>query len=287
MSENGNLNITGYAKCCNTLNKSLQKHGYSLTVLTNKPQDIAKYHFDLKTEEVAFGLSVPADIKFFSAHYKIDVFKHLANITESYSVLLDSDVLCINDIPRNLLNIIAINMPTYYDITDQVYPAYGRKKIIDDKSLIMGESSIGMWAGGEFLGGDNCFWGDLYGNCMHYWENYQKHYKMLHHQGDEMLTSCAIENYIRNNKGIVNVGTVGGISRFWNARTLHIGKPIEALYDNFLLHLPADKNFLAEYTYVDNETFRKDYGKHLAGKKKKKTLYRRAVSKIKRMFKKR
>jgi hypothetical protein len=70
---------------------------------------------------------------------------------------LDNDVICINNIPENFERIISQNIPVYYDITDQVYPAYGRLKIINDKSLIIESKSIGNWCGGEFIGGKSVF----------------------------------------------------------------------------------------------------------------------------------
>jgi hypothetical protein len=284
VSENGNANIKNYVCCCNTLNRSLQKHGYYLTVLTNRPEEILKYNYDIKVEEVTFTLSVPDDVRFYSAHYKIDVFSYLSKFAEGYSILLDNDIICINEIPENFERIISRNIPVYYDITDQVYPAYGRIKIINGKQLIMEDDSIGNWAGGEFIGGDKIFWNDLYNDCIGFWENYQRNYKKLHHQGDEMLISCAIEKRMKENKCIFNIGTVGGVSRFWSVKTLHIGKPIEALYDNFLLHLPADKGFLSNYSYVDNDGFRKDYGKYL--KYGKSRLSKQIIVKIKKIVKK-
>lgn len=179
--------------------------------------------------------------------------------------------------PENFVNIVSENIPIYYDITDQVYPAYGRERIIKDKSLIMEYESIGNWAGGELIGGDKFFWNSLYYNCMKFWRNYQKNYKTLHHQGDEMLIACAIENYLKSNKCIFNIGTVGGISRFWSIKTLHTGKPVEAVYDNFLLHLPADKEFLSSYEFINNNKFRKDYNRYLKNRLLKKLLKRVTV----------
>jgi hypothetical protein len=267
ISENGGANLECYVNCCNTLNNSLLKHGHYLTVLTNKPEEISKYNHEVKLKKIAFHLDVPADIRFYSAHYKIDAFKYLSNNNEDeYSVLLDNDIICINNMPENFKNIIGSDIPMCYDITDQVYPAYGRMKIIQDKSLIMGIESIGNWAGGEFIGGSKTFWAELYNRCMGYWENYKQYYKNVHHQSDEMLVSCAIEKFIRDKESIINIGSIGGVSRFWSIKTLHIGKPIEALYDNFLLHLPADKRFLSNYQYIDTVQFINDYKKFLKSK---------------------
>lgn len=64
-----------------------------------------------------------------------------------------------------------------------------------------------------------------------------------------------------------------------SVKTLHIGKPIEALYDNFILHLPTDKRFLSNYKYVDNDGFKKGYAKYI--KNRKNSRLKRLLMKIK------
>lgn len=262
-SENGNANILDYIKCCRTLHNSLARFGYHLTILTNHPDRILQYDSTLSVRKINTELALPEDIRFYAAHYKIDAFKYFSTLDNEYSVLLDSDIVCINDIPQNFKNIIEKNIPVYYDISDQSYPAYGRQKVIDDKTLIMSSVSIGNWAGGELIGGDRFFWKNLYELSMKYFEPYIKNYKQLHHQGDEALVSCAIEYLQTNNTKILNIGTLGIISRYWSVKTLHVGRPLQALYDNFLLHLPADKVFLANYHFKNENAFIKDYQLYL------------------------
>ncbi len=191
-------------------------------------------------------------------------------------------MVCINKIPENLIGIIKQKIPTYYDITEACYPAYGRMKIISDKTLVMGIDSIGNWAGGEFLGGDRKFFNKIYEYCIKYWEKYLINFTNLHHQGDEMLISCAIEQYVLDGHPIFNAGSFGGIGRYWSVQTLHIGKPFDAYLDNFLLHIPADKEYLAKYNKkVD---FIEDYKKYL--KQKNKGKRKEIIKKIKRYIKK-
>jgi hypothetical protein len=282
MAENGSVTIFGYINCCKILSDSLKKFGWNLIVLSNEPDIITEQEPCLTVCNVNFELDIPENIKFFSAHHKIDVFRHLSLYGDTYSILLDSDVVCINSMPENMGLIIKNGMPMYYDITDQCYPAYGRRKIMDDKTAVMGFESIGNWAGGEFIGGSNQFFAGIYQCCISYWNTYIAKTGLLHHQGDEMLTSCSIEKYFLEGNRIFNVGSIGGIGRYWSIKTLHIGKPFEALLDNFLLHLPADKDFLAKYKYNDGNNFLKDYQRYKENKNKKKIieLIKRCIKKI-------
>jgi len=195
-AENGFVTIPGYINCCKVLHNSLKKIGFNLVILTNQPDVIIKQESGLNIEHVNFKSNIPENIKFFSAHHKIEVFNYLSLYGDEYSILLDSDVVCVNNIPENMEKIIQEKIPVYYDVTDQVYPAYGRIKVIEDKSLIMGKKSLGNWAGGELIGGSRVFFEAIYNNCMNYWDKYFNNINKLHHQGDEMLTSCAIEKYI-------------------------------------------------------------------------------------------
>lgn len=285
MAENDFLTISGYISCCKTLNESLKKIGHKLTVLTNDPDIINKQEPDLCVKKVDFELIIPQNIKFYSAHHKIDIFKYLSLYGNNYSILLDNDVICINNIPENIIKMVNKNIPIYYDVTDQCYPAYGRSRIINDKTLVMDSESIGNWAGGEFIGGDKLFFEKIYEYCINYLSNYLSNLSKLHHQGDEMLVSCAIEKYFLNGNPIINIGTMGIIGRYWSVKTLHIGKPFEALLDNMFLHLPADKKYLSKYE--ENNDFTTVYKKYLKNKDNKdsiktKNIYERIKKYIKR-----
>ena len=269
-SESHSLSINGisgkfeqqmsiFIRCCENLNKSLIYFtNIELIVLTNNKAYIENISKELNCLEIVFDLEVPKDIKFFAAHYKIDVFNFFANLSgQEYSILLDCDVLCVNKLPINLINCIKNNIPVYYDITEQVYPAYRRETIIGDKEVLMpNKLSIGLWAGGEFIGGDKSFFKLLYDEIGLIKEKYIDNYKSLHHQGDEALVSSAIEK-IMQTKQICNVGLFGGIGRYWSVQTLHVQNPWKSYVNNFLLHLPADKKFIATMNSVDSQLIKR------------------------------
>jgi len=283
--ENQSLSINGvtgsfdtqmeiFIKCCDALNNSLRFFaGQELIVLTNNKAYIENISKQFKCIELNFGFKVPKDITFFAAHYKIDVYKYFSELSDSeYSILIDSDVLCINKMPLNLINCIKNNIPTYYDITDQVYPAYTRELIIKDKEFIMSaESSLGLWAGGEFIGGDNSFFKSLYYEIGLVQDTYIDNYKQFHHIGMEPIVSVAIEK-IMQSKFICNVGLFGGIGRYWSRKPRHVQNPWKSYVDKFLIHLPSDKKFIASMTTIDENLVIKyeDFLKRKADLAKKK-----------------
>jgi hypothetical protein len=286
MAENGNVNYLGYINCCSILSKSLERFGHQLIVITNEPDIILSNCSSLNVERAFFGLDIPEGIRFFGAHHKIDVFKHLSLYGSEYSILLDSDVVCINRMPENIRNIIAQKIPMYLGTSDRAYTTNGTKKVVEDKAKLMGKLSFGIWAGGEFLGGDKQFFHNIYSYCIKYWDRYVYYHGELFHNGDEMLTSCAIEDYFITNNKIFDVGTVNCIYRSHSIPTVYIERPFDVILDNFLLHLPADKEYLAKYTYSYN--FINEYKKYVKIKNRKKikiiVFIKRCVKKILKIF---
>ncbi|HYM92703.1 MAG TPA: hypothetical protein VET23_01075, partial [Chitinophagaceae bacterium] len=193
--------IITFIRCAENLHRSLKFFADSeLFVLTNNSSFIRQKSRILNCIEIPFHFDIPQGIKFFAAFHKIDAFKWFyENRSSEYSLLLDTDILCINPIPQNLKNCIVNNIPVYYDITNQVFPAYGRKVIISDKNKIMNiHSSIGLWAGGEFLGGPGAFFKQMYNNIQQMSKVYFSSYKNYHHEGNETLFSSGIEFLLRN-----------------------------------------------------------------------------------------
>lgn len=235
-----------YLGCCETLSRSLAHYtGHKLTVLTNDRACVEENSKELACVELPFE-PVPVGIKFFASMQRLSLFKYFAQCP-GYSFLIESDSLCINDIPLNLTRCVENNIPTYYDITDQVYPAYGREKILLDKERLLGGPSVGMWAGGDLIGGDGAFFQELYDEIAQIKDAYWSDYDSYFHQGDEMLVSVALEKIMRR-RYVCDVGSFGGIRRYWSNPTLHVQRPTKAYLDCFLVHLPADKPLLASYS---------------------------------------
>jgi hypothetical protein len=232
------------------LSNSLRQQGVEFTLLTNK-KDIADkvctYEGKiLQIKEIDFLTKIPSGTKFYSAHFKLDVFRYLSSISHEYAAFCDLDMVCINAVPACLVNNISSGIPMYYDISDQVIPAYGHDVIMRDMESIHNLKSEGRWAGGEFISGTPEFFVALSAEISSIFDNYIQVIDKLHHVGDEAIVSAALEILRRKGIYIADAGTLGVVGRFWNCSTLHPQKPFDYFKKCFLLHLPADKIFLAK-----------------------------------------
>lgn len=270
--------INLYLSCAIQLHHSLRKEGIEVAIITNNKSFIERLNrrnYQIEIIELNFELKVPSGIKFYSAHFKLELFNYLSSLDDNYVGIVDSDVICVNPIPSSLKQLIEHQVPLYYDITEHRAYAYGIDRLIEDKEKVSCIKSCGLWAGGEFITGSPIFFGRLYTEISRLQESYFKHFSILHHQGDEMITSIAIENMIMHqHETIINAGSLLIIGRYWSPKTLHIQNSIDAFSKHFLLHFPADKKFLAnlELEELQGAAFFKKYKKYLAMNSYKKYL---------------
>lgn len=245
--------VSVYVNNATVFSKSLYLKGIEFSLLTNNKLLVEKCApatsdgFSLEIIEIPFITKVPSGIRFFSAHYKIDAFRYLASLKDSYYVLCDLDVVCINEVPVCLYNIVKERIPLCYDISDQVIPVYGHDVIIRDISSINRIKSEGRWSGGEFISGDPEFFKKLVGEIDVIYDNYIANIPSLHHVGDEAVVSAAIEKLKRKGVYIADAGNIFIVGRFWNANVLHPQHQFAYYKNCFLLHLPADKKFISDF----------------------------------------
>lgn len=138
-----------------------------------------------------------------------------------------------------------------------------------DPNIITGE-----WSGGEFIGGNASFYKQLYQEISGFSERYFQKINEMFHQGDEMLTSIAIEKMKLNGWKIIDGGTIDLIYRYYS---IFEDKTINN-YKSWMYHLICDKHFLAnmELTkYKTNEDFIKMYNHYFHTTIKVKKIYHR------------
>lgn len=269
-----NEKIEKYIRCCLTLSESLRVKGLQgLTIITNDSKKIisvANNNFIQSSKvhcvEIPFKTKVPSNIAFSSAHHKLDVFKYFSTLPQSeYSVLLDSDVLCINDEPFVLKKLgekvkgksnVAQEFPAFiYNISDQQIQAFTAERVCHDKDLLITKAfnekafaSSALWAGGEYISGSASFYKTLYSACLKLLPTYFENAKTLFHNGDEMIVSCAIEYLLQKKKiAVFDAGLFGIVGRYYDSSTNHVQHIWKYFSKNFLVHLPMDKDFLASY----------------------------------------
>ncbi|WP_207423920.1 hypothetical protein [Desertivirga brevis] len=257
-----------YLSCAEQLGNSLRSAGIIYRIITNNKAFLLenKAGFPFEVIQLKFGEKVPSGLKFYSAHYKFEVIEYLSRSTEEYLGLIDPDIACISEIPYSLKQAIAKKVPLYYDITSQVTGGYGYEEIIRNKERLQTEGTLGLWAGGEFVCGSPDFFGRLYKEICTIKDNYFSSFHLFHHQGDEMLTSIALER-LKKREPIFDAGNLKIIGRFWSVKPKHIQPPIEWYSSHFLLHLPSDKRFLINHPQLKGENFITFYKRYLIRKK--------------------
>lgn len=251
---NFNEQVEIYLKCAINLKNSLALQGFNFTLITNKKEildnRLACLEQSLEIIEIDFNDRLPTNTRFYSAHFKVDVFRYFSNINNGenkYFILCDLDMVCLKPMPLSLKNIIRQSVPMVFDISDQVIPAYGCETIIADIGYVGNFINEGRWIGGEFIGGDKYFFEELYEVVQKLYPNYLTNLERMHHIGDEALVSAAIDILRTKGKYIADAGSLGLVNRYWNTNTRHHQKPLNYYYNMMFLHLPADKNFIANF----------------------------------------
>lgn len=235
-----------YLRCAAACSASFQAQQAKLVVVTNAVNRLCDRAArlgigeGLDLREHVFSLQVPQDLRFYEAHYKLDLFDAFGRGDFGvHPTLVDLDTVLLRPLrlPKGL---------GLYDIHEQVVSAYGEAKVRDDLERLSG-APIGdiHWYGGEFISGSSHVFRELSASIKRVWPKYLDVNKSLHHIGDEMLLNAALPMLVRSGLRIDDFGNSGDIARWWSARTLSKQRALMQVKSAALLHLPADKPFLA------------------------------------------
>lgn len=270
----GEKRILVYLRNCNTLASTLARNGMGeLTVLTNNAQYLnglkQTYDFSFQITEISFSLNVPPDIGFYSAHFKIDAYRYLGMLSSDYSFLLDNDMVCASPMPDCMKRLVERQAAVYY-----AFPIRDVEK--HDVSIMRQiEPNIvsGQWVGGEFIGGTDKFFSRLYSIIISFADRYFQMKDLVFHQGDEMLTSIAIEKMVMENECLLVEG--GNIGLSYRYYSIHENRPL-TFYKSWFYHLICDKSFLANPEVAvcqNNEAFLTMYERYRCSVVRMKKLY--------------
>jgi hypothetical protein len=263
-----------YVSNASLLSKSLEAQSLDFTLLTNNKSKLIELAGDLcknlRIEQIECKITVPSGINFYSAHYKVEVFRHIGTLDIDYAIFCDLDMVCLAPLPVVFETIVSQGIPLIYDITDQIIPEYGQEVMIDMFHAIHSEPSEGRWVGGEFMGGSPNFFEILTLQIETilpiYFEKVSKG-SIATKGNDEVYSTAAIEILKRSGIYISDAGLLNIVGRFWSSGTLHIQKPLRYFEKTFLLHLPANKNFLSNFDSnhqnFDSDLFIAEYKKLL------------------------
>jgi len=234
--------------------------GFQLTAVTNDATRLNELRVTPSFETIEFnsGLSLPKGIAFEAAHYKIEAFRIIASENCFYCVLLDSDVV-INPSHAAQLNLVAANqLPSGYDILDQVIPSQGLNRIMQDIQTLAPECMQMAWFGGEYIGGTPAFFSTLYLKCQEILPRYFEKWRELHHQGDEMIVNAALGSLEASGLRFITVNQLNIVQRYWTGYTRHRQMSFHNIKTQTLfLHLPQEKHRIASFVLRNRETPRR------------------------------
>ena len=269
-----------YLRCAGLCSASVTAQGELFALITNAATLLEGRCARLGISNLSivshpFGWFVPRGGAFYSAHFKLELIEAFA--TGRYGdqiALIDIDSVLhqpflFPELPAGCL--------FCYDISDQVFTAYGRETVIRDLSLIAGRTlSAPRWFGGEFICGDARGFAALAHYIKECWPRYKRDIAALHHVGDEMVTSAALNIALASGQRVIDLGCQGGVARWWTSRTRGPQQSFTEISNRSLLHLPGDKRFLATYPIgeFDGAEFVRSYRRYA----RKKLIARRAYN---------
>jgi hypothetical protein len=249
-----NANIRGggdqldiYLRCAVLCAKSLAYHGYRFRLATNVKHRIERRIEQLRLPkldvfEQEFSLNVPANIQFRAAHFKLELYRCLGTRQFGQHIaVIDIDSVMVSpiEVPPLLPGTIIL-----YDITKQIVEEYGDDRVRLDLERVSGvHPSEWRWFGGEFLLGHADSFKMLGESIVRLWPKYIEYVHELHHVGDEMIVSAAM---LGAGLKLLEAGECGFVARWWTARTNFKQSAFDAAAKRSILHLPADKTFLAD-----------------------------------------
>lgn len=280
-----NNKIYIYAKNAENLYYSLKKDNCKLTIITNKPKLIKKFLTEeIEIKKIKFLKLIPNSIKFYSSHFKLDLYLFLSKKKE-YSGILDLDMLLINKFNKKFLNLIKKKNNLVINLNNKKNKNHN--KLIKSSLNICNNSNLNSddWYGGEFLLGNSDFFKNIYKYSKKCVPNYLNNLGDLHHHGDEMLLNSALQIIKKENKvKFIDVSSISTVERYWSSSTNHKQKKIDYVLKSSLIHLPSDKKFLSSINLKSYslEMINKTVEKHL---KSKKLMFINILKKIYKLFK--
>lgn len=268
-----------YLRCAVLCGRSIAEHGGRYTLITN---DAARARrqlgtlgvADLEVVEHRFEWDFPEFLTFPSAHRGLEVIASIGRGDYgSAAVLLDIDTVQLR--PFDMPPLPAHGL-TCYDVSHhRAMDARARS----DVETIAGRSLREVrWWGGEFFAGSAASFARLTRVIVDCWPRYLEVARERGYSGEELILSPALSLLAEEGFPLAEAGRPGGIARWWTARTEFRQPRLSELADRSILHLPADKPFLAAASGrpFDAPAFIKAYRRHARAK----LAWRRAANAI-------
>lgn len=238
-----------YSRCAALLQKSAERNGHSVTIVTNDAAVINRETAAagcglLKVMEHKFEELPRWKRQFRGAYRKLEVLRLLSEgQCGEYVGLLDVDMVFLGapDFARHL----APDNLLIYDITSQMEPESGGR-CYGDLALMAPSLEIKpRWYGGELIVAHHRTLASVLADLDDLKARFVANVDRLYHSGDETVTTAAINLAAQQGLKVTDAGSMGLISRWWIYRRPFRQPALAALGTTALVHLPGDKEFLA------------------------------------------
>lgn len=256
----GGKDPSTYVRQAICLNRSLLRAGMPrLNIYTNAVDavavilaEVAEDARPLVHELVVTPTTLPKSTPFYAAHFKLDLMAQAAKCIspDALFLLLDTDMVALRPPDRAIVERAARLGAGVFDISDQVFPAYGSARVIADLEISAGRPLVNpRWYGGEFLLCTQAFLERLVAQARPCYSRYIDEIRQLNHHGDEAFISAAICLLVEEGQPIVEVGAYQAVGRHWPGNT---HRNLHWFSRCAFLHLPGSKALIEhEARYAD------------------------------------
>jgi hypothetical protein len=259
------------------LNHSLRRLGEPpLTIVTNAPdlvlQRLASVPAGKRPHvmQLAATIELPKNTPFYAAHFKLDLLDQLAESLppDTMLLLLDADMVALLPLANELIERCAEAGLGVFDISDQVFPAYGSERVVEDLEVVADQRLMNpRWYGGEFMLATPAALRRLVPRARNAYARYLSVSERLVHHGDEAFVSAALNALSDEGQVVIEVGAYQAVGRHWagnNYRDLRWFRCCS------FVHLPGSKTLLekeARFTeFVPSRFWRHMRSAHLRGR---------------------
>jgi hypothetical protein len=239
----------GYVWQAVCLNRSLLRAGMPrLNIFTNSTARVADLLADVPAHARpdVHALSVthtglPKSTPFYAAHFKLDLLSQAGSRLpdDSLMLLLDTDMAALKPLDTDVILRCAALGVGAFDISDQVFSAYGSSQVIADLELVAGRRLRNpRWYGGEFLLATPAFLRRLVARGNGDFERYVAQIRSLRQHGDEVFISAALNALADEGQPILDVGAYQAVGRHWSGNT---HRNLAWFKRCAFIHLPGNK----------------------------------------------
>jgi hypothetical protein len=238
------------------LNRSLARAGMPrLNIITNSPAQIAERLTAFSKDahphvhQLVMTIRLPKATPFYAAHFKLDLMDQLARTlpSDTLMLLLDADMVAIRPLNDDLIARCAEAGIGVFDISDQVFSAYGATSVINDLEIVANRRLRNpRWYGGEFMLATPLTLRRVVSRAREFYARYLLESSRLWHHGDETFVSAALNTLVDEGQAVVEVGAWQAIGRHWSGNCY---RNLGWFRQCSFVHLPAGKMLLQRQSH--------------------------------------